>query len=154
VRHRRLIPALLIIGGAALAIAACDAPASSQPGSSSGRYPNACGLLTRADAERVLGEPVPAPPESEQNGDGGMCMYSVEAEGASVQLQVGDPEITRRTAGGTRTVPGIGDVAIGNNGELWVRKGSVGLILLAIKPADGLAPDATAQLAMTVLARM
>jgi hypothetical protein len=156
VRHRQSIAATVLIVAAALAATACGtpAPAPSHPGSSAGRYPNACGLLTKADAERVLGAPVPGEPESTQDADGGMCLYSIEAEGASVQLQVGDPKITRLAAGGTEPVSGIGDEAFGNNGELWLRKGDVGLILLAINPIRGLAADTTIQLARTVLARM
>jgi hypothetical protein len=152
VRHCRFVAAALI---AALAATACGTPAaSSHSGSSVGRYPNACGLLTKADAERVLGAPVPNEPESTQDADGGMCTYTIEAEGASVQLQVGDPKITRLVAGGSEAVSGVGDEAFGNNGELWVRKGDVGLILLAINPVRGLAADSTIQLARTVLARM
>lgn len=153
-RHLRLVPAALIIAGATLASTACGTPASGHPSSNAGRYPNACALLTKADAERVLGEAVPGEPESKQDTDGGMCTYSIESEGASVQLQVGDPEITRRAAGGTEPVPGIGDEAVGNNGGLWLRKGDVGVILLALKPAGGLPADATVALARTVLTRM
>jgi hypothetical protein len=56
------------------------------------------------------------------------CTYSNNAHGASVQLQVVDPAIGRKVVQPVDSVAGLGDEVLDNNGWLFVRKGTIGLI--------------------------
>ncbi len=138
---------------------------------------DACSLISSADAEAALGEPV-APPRNEPRTDGSACSFrsaqgaSLTAKTVTLNAHYSDTDITGNESGmadslraagfkNVQPVSGVGDAAVWGtasmlgrpSGNLTVRKGK-NLILTII--ISGIDDDATAldrakALALTVL---
>ena len=98
--------------------------------------PDACTLITRAEAQRILGVKLQPGDDTKANAADGVasCNYNAPVTGPSgslgVYAQTGMPDAltTDRNLGHRfRTVPGIGDQAFEepDNGSVFVRKGAL-----------------------------
>ncbi len=138
---------------------------------------DACSLITSADAQAALGEPV-SPPRNEPRPEGSACRFrsaqgsSLAAKTVTLTAHYSDTDVSGNESGMADTlkaagfknvhqVSGVGDAAVWGSttmlgrpsGELTVRKGK-NLILTII--ISGIADDATAldrakALAVTIL---
>ena len=130
-------------------------------GSMSARKP--CDLLTQADSEATVGEPLP---KKKENLTLGACDYSVEVYSAGTSLTVGSWEEVKATATGgphkPQAISGVGDEALtlsphGSASILYVRKGGEGFFVEVSGPKvngsfeEGLAKEK--ELALKVLAK-
>ena len=102
-------------------------------GSISARKP--CDLLTQADSEATVGEPLP---KRQENISLGSCDYSLEDFSAGTSLTVGSWESIKATATAgphkPEAVSGVGDEALalspqGSASILYVRKGGEGFFV-------------------------
>ena len=91
---------------------------------------NGCDLLTQADAEAAVGQPLP---KNTVNLTLGMCDHNSPDFSAGVSLTVGDWESIKGAAvAGSHqpeAVSGVGDEALRLGGTLYVRRGSEGFLL-------------------------
>lgn len=122
----------------------------------------ACELLTQADAEAAVGQPLP---KHSENVTLGMCTYTADDFSAGAELTVGDWESIKAAAtSGTPapdSIPGVGDEALNLNGRngshLYVRKGDEGFLLTLNGPKIDPLPDhglaAEKDLALKILGR-
>ncbi|MGB9378321.1 MAG: hypothetical protein WCB04_12485 [Mycobacteriales bacterium] len=141
----------------AVGLVACGTPQSGGTGRGSARsagsrlvdrpqtYPNACALVNGKDAEKALGEPVAAAGTYDPESDGGgSCIYSAGVEGGdSVSIQVGEAGLERALVRSptARPVPGLGDEALNNANQLFVRNGDVGMVIAVEKVLGGFPAD-------------
>lgn len=101
-----------------------------------------CQLLTRAEAERLAGTPLQAGVAAGSNGTHTLCQYTGPTSGPTAQVEVfvGDGakkmlDIDKDTLQHAfTTVPGIGDLCLQEDGNIFVRKNgqwaSINLVLL------------------------
>jgi hypothetical protein len=170
-RARTLAPQALLVLVLVALLAACGSSAKAQTAkgggsgaSGSGKPIDACALVTKAEAEALLGVPVNEPKPDTIQGVVTTCTYLASAprDSRSVFVWVNP----RQTADGARTVlentkkdaptlgatareqAGLGDSAFWINNQLWVRQGKVVLGLWADTEAN------TQQLAGQVLKRL
>ncbi len=148
------------VGGAA------RSAAPSGPGGQ-GPSKDACTLLTRAEVEKALGEPVTG--EGDSSG-AGHCEWTAAANDGSdtLNLDLDAPDVLKQVVtgnGGGGTVPtesvgGVGDEAIYANGLkiLYVRKGTSGFTIqiatIAAAMAQTSEKDNAVTLAQLVLGRL
>jgi hypothetical protein len=106
-----------------------------------------CALVTQAEAEDAVGQPLTAGVE---NAPLGMCTYNSSDLAAGVQLTVGSWDSMAAAAHGNgadlTAVTGVGDEALNLNGPdgpslLYVRKGSTGFLLTMEGPNIDSLPD-------------
>ncbi len=108
---------------------------------------NACDLLTRADAEAAVGQPLPQ--NTVKNVALGMCDYNAADFSAGASVSVDSWESIKAAATGGRTVStpiaGVGDEALNLNGSngsiLYVRRGDEGFLLTLNGPNIDHLPD-------------
>ena len=112
-------------------------------GSISARKP--CDLLTQADSETTVGQPLP---KKKENITLGMCDYSAEDYSAGASLSVGSWKSVKNTATAGSSQPvaisGVGDeaLALNSNGSmLYVRKGDEGFFVKVFGPKINGLPD-------------
>ncbi len=120
-----------------------------------------CSVLTQADVETAVGQPLGA---GKPNVALGNCVWSSADFSAGVDITVSTWLSIKNaaTAGGTKApppaVPGIGDTAFWAQGFLYVQKGDAGFLLSISSPAfDSAADKGLAQakvLAAAVLGRL
>jgi hypothetical protein len=124
--------------------------------------PDACTLITRSEAEKILGTKLQAGDDTTANAADGVasCNYNAPVTGPSGQLGVyaqdGEPDAlkTDRNLGHTiRTVSGIGDQTLEepDNGSIFIRKGSLWVF---INVPISTPPAALISAARTALARL
>lgn len=112
--------------------ASTAAAASQSSSASAAAGPNACSLLTLAEAEKVASTPLMKPVGAGDNGAGGfvMCQFTGPTSGPTAQVEVfvGDGakqqlHIDRDNLKHTFTsVPGIGDQCLEEDGFIFVEK--------------------------------
>ena len=145
---------LLVAGCCALLLSGCGGGGGQAGGSSSSPAASAaatasapatakdtCSLVTKADAETALGEPVGSPrPRTTAISTG--CVYTSLSGSARLDVAVFHyPDAATAMAEYQRfsnlgqPVPGLGDQARGNSGGLYVQKGSV-LVQISMPVAD------------------
>lgn len=124
---------------------------------------NACELLTRADAEAAVGQPLPQ--NTVKNVAQGMCDYNAVdfSAGASVTVDSWDSIKGAATSGKNvpTTIAGVGNEALNLNGSngsiLYVRRGDEGFLLTLNGPNIDHLPDhglgQEKRLALKILAR-
>jgi hypothetical protein len=108
---------------------------------------NACKLLTRADAETAVGQPLPQ--NTVANAVQGMCDYNAADFSAGASVTLGDWESIQAAATSGKTAPmritGVGDEALGLNGSngatLYVRRGNEGFLITLNGPNIDHLPD-------------
>ncbi len=108
---------------------------------------NACKLLTRADAETAVGQPLPQ--NTVANEVQGMCDYNAADFSAGASLTLGDWPSIEAAAKSGRTTPtpiaGVGDEALGlggsNGATLYVRRGDEGFLISLNGPNIDHLPD-------------
>jgi hypothetical protein len=122
---------------------AAEEPATAAPQASGGGL-DPCALVTRADAEAVLGATL-GEPERQTTGPFETCIYGDDA-GNYVQVQVSENVYTESTFDDAmkaaaeqvdieaEPVSGLGDKAYWLVGVLWVQKGDVTLDILVQTP--------------------
>jgi hypothetical protein len=122
-----------------------------------------CALLTRGEAENVVGQPLPTGSEDKVLGN---CTYSSTDFVADADLTVGtwDSMVAAAHGNGANptSVSGVGDEALNLNGSngslLYVRKGDAGILIDLNGPSiDSLADHGLAKeedLARIILSRM
>ena len=102
----------------------------------------ACDLLTRADAEAAVGQPLP---QNTVNITLGMCDYNAADFSAGASVTVGSWESIKNAATGGAHQPqvasGVGDEALNLGGNLYVRKGNEGFLLTLHGPKIDPLPD-------------
>lgn len=116
-------------------------PPSSTPASAATQASDACTIVTKADAETALGEPVGAPkPRSSATSSG--CVYASLSGSARLDIDITrwpDPAAAatkyQTFANIGQPVAGLGDQARGNTAILAVQKGSV-VITVSMPVAD------------------
>jgi len=145
---RTIVPVTLAAAGGLL-LAACGgsaapAPAAPIAGSSvtagaAGGSADPCSLLTRAEVDTAVGQPLGPGKKTALPGD---CQWAAADFSAAVSVTVSDWSAwkTAAYAGGHQpvSVPGIGDGALNLNGAngslLYVRKGSIGFLVMINGP--------------------
>ena len=141
-RRRWLVAAVFIAAGMS---AACGSSTSTPagagtatdggvtPGTTTKKAP--CELLVRADAEAVIGQPLPSNAEDKVLG---MCQWTTADFVFGADITLGDWDSIKAAANAGKGVPvpiaGVGDEALNLNGAggpsvLYVRKGSDGFLL-------------------------
>ena len=139
-------------GASAATDVTASAAATTAAGASSGSYPNPCTLLSTQDALSFLGGAtlttkgvyVPDPA-----GHGGGCTWG--SASGNFALNVGDPNILGPLAkAAAPPVSGLGDEAYASGLEVYFRKGSVGVRIIAA----GHGKDAMVHLAHTALGNL
>jgi hypothetical protein len=108
---------------------------------------NACKLLTRADAETAVGQPLPQ--NTVANEVQGMCDYNATDFSAGASLTLGDWQSIQAAATSGKIAPtrivGVGDEALslsGSNGAtLYVRRGDEGFLISLNGPNIDHLPD-------------
>jgi hypothetical protein len=140
------------------AAGATTASAGGGVAASSGADP--CSLLTQAEVDKAVGQPLGAGKATIPHYD---CTWGTSDFAASVSVTVSDWTAikTSATANGhtPASVPGVGDEALSSGGGLlYVRKGSSGFLLLIGGPHIDSSPDhglaAEKVLAAAVLGRL
>jgi hypothetical protein len=156
------------VASAPTAVATTSQPASppvaaGSTGPGGGDITNPCSLLTQAEVDAAVGQPLGQGKSTVAHLD---CAWSSSDFGANVYLTVGDWDSIKSAAsanGGAPTaIAGLGDeagTASGNNGSLvYARKGSNGFLLIIDGPqVDSLADHGVAQeevLAAAILAQL
>jgi hypothetical protein len=156
------------VASAPTAVATTSQPASrpvaaGSTGPSAGDITDPCSLLTQADVDAAVGQPLGQGKSTIAHLD---CAWSSSDFGANVYLTVGDWDSVKSAAsanGGAPTaIADLGDeawTASGNNGSLvYARKGSNGFLLIIDGPqVDSLADHGVAQekiLAAAILGRL
>lgn len=138
--------------------AAPDGGSAAPAASSATLYPNACTLLTAADAEAAIGEAVDAQPVMEDHGEqGSVCHYSSPTKLHSVEIGVADPARQRALVQPGEPVAGLGDEATFHDSTMFVRADQVGLFIMVVKPGEQLPAskeDTLRELAQRALARL
>jgi hypothetical protein len=108
---------------------------------------NACKLLTRADAEGAVRQPLPQ--NTVANEVQGMCDYNAADFSAGASLTLGDWSSIAAAAKSGKTPPlqvsGVGDEALGlassNGATLYVRRGDEGFLISLNGPNIDHLPD-------------
>lgn len=108
---------------------------------------NACKLLTRADAESAVGQPLPQ--NTVANEVQGMCDYNAADFTAGASITLGDWQSIEAAAKSGKTTPtqisGVGDEALGlggsNGATLYVRRGDEGFLISLNGPNIDHLPD-------------
>jgi hypothetical protein len=149
-------------GGAVAATSDSNAATSGGGGGAAAQAP--CDLLSQADVEAAIGQPVKPNPSNNQ---AGMCGYaSTDNMGFGVNITVGSWDSIQAAARGGAGKPpiavsGVGDEALTGEGSshvLYVRKGSQGFLVSALSQATLSSPDGQLALekdmALKVLAKM
>jgi Protein of unknown function (DUF3558) len=156
------------VASAPTAVAATSQPASppvaaDSTGPGAGDITDPCSLLTQADVDAAVGQPLGQGKSTIPHLD---CAWSSTDFGANVYLTVGDWDSVKSAAsanGGAPTaIAGLGDeawTASGNNGSLvYARTGSNGFLLIIDGPqVDSLSDHGVAQekvLAAAILGRL
>lgn len=132
-------------------------PSTTSTGSGASLSP--CSLLTQAEVDAAVGQPLGAGKPTIPNYD---CAWNTSDFTASVSVTVSDWNAVRTSAttNGTATpVPGLGDEALRKGDDmLYVRKGDAGFLLLIGGPHIDSLPDhglaAAEALANAVLGRL
>jgi hypothetical protein len=184
---------LLLLSACIFVLSACTTPATPTADASEPQVPateavsapvessglDACALLTKADAESILGQVVQDPQRPIQGSatfDVSSCKYQVEGEAASenvtliVTVPVNGDAQSAQTAFETDKaassemlgaapvdVPGVGDSAYwvaGYGNQLSILKGNTHLILSATNQTGDSAPQAVIDLAVVILSRL
>jgi hypothetical protein len=184
---------LLLLSTCIFVLSACTTPATPTADASEPQVPateavsapvessglDACTLLTKADAESILGQVVQDPQRPIQGSatfDVSSCKYQVEGEAAYenvtliVTVPVSGDAQSAQTAFETDKaaslemlgavpvdVPGVGDSAYwvaGYGNQLSILKGNTHLILSATNQTGDSAPQAVVDLAMVILSRL
>ncbi len=158
------------------AVVSTSAPANAQPPSNSTIDP--CALLTKADAEVALGQPVndaERPTQEGANDTITACRYKVQdsssyasamvvvlvpldgqADSAKTHFEA-DKKISQSMLGPTLDVPGVGDSAywVGSSAnQLTVLRGSVRFILNVSTATGDTAPQSVIDLSKVMLGRL
>lgn len=141
-------------GYAALALSLTGAAWNTNTPGNSGT----CTLVTRAEAAAALGAPVPAGSEKPMDFplEGHVikmevCFYGTEVHIARYELGSGAPALFARyrqslaSQDGYKNVTGVGDEAFAAKGQLYVRKGEVGLNVDVGQARGGGAKELTAE---------
>jgi hypothetical protein len=116
--------------------AAPGAPGAAAPGgASSGSFPDACKLVTKDEATKIIGEDLHGEPEAKPDTEGSSCTFWAGSEGGdSVQVMVGKPQILKAaTMSSASTVSGLGDEAWQQQGSVLARRGTVAVYIGVIK---------------------
>ena len=105
----------------------------------------ACDLLTQADSEAAVGQPLP---KQKENLTLGMCQYNTDDFSAGASITVGSWESIKNAATGgahqPQAISGVGDEALAlssNGSNLYVRKGDEGFLVEAYGPKMNGLPD-------------
>jgi len=155
-------PYPMLFGFAALVLGLTGAARpSSTPRTTSG----ACNLVTRAEAAAALGAPVPAGSDKPMDFplEGGVikmevCFYGSEVHIARYALGSGAPALFARyrqslaAQDGYQNVNGVGDEAFAAKGQLYVRKGQVGVNIDVGQARGGGAKELQAEKRLAALA--
>lgn len=135
-----------------------DPPASTVPGRAISEGDAACGLLTRGEVERAVGEPVNAGTGIAREGAGSSCTWSLRGSGGqnvSLAAGPGDQEAYERTIrerGGN--VAAVSDGVIADDGTaIGLKDSTLILIVLNVDQTDAEKQATSRALIQAALAR-
>jgi len=135
-----------VAGGPGTPGATATQPGGTAPAGPAAGSPDPCSLLTQAEVDAAVGQPLGA---AQSGAEPGACQWSTADFVADVDITVADWTSIKAaaTAGAHQPVAisGVGDEALNLNGSngsiLYVRKGDVGFLLTINGPKIDSLPD-------------